>query len=129
MDFFSYDAGANNKTKRHVDEWLPIHAWTARQVRERIHESGVPHHWAYDIGMPRLSCRFCIFAPAAALITAGYYNRELLADYAGVERRTGHTFFPSCFPPSMTLNSVDAGSHASRRMLSSLSCLPFTHRA
>jgi len=77
---------------RVVDEWLPIHHWTTRQVWERIRASGVPYHFAYDLGMPRLSCRFCIFAPKAALVLAGRANPELLDKYVALEARIGHRF-------------------------------------
>ena len=52
----------------------------------------VPHHRAYDLGMPRLSCVLCIFAPRDALILAGLHNPALLADYVAVENQIGHTF-------------------------------------
>lgn len=50
------------------------------------------HHPAYDLGMPRLSCCFCIFSPRSALLLAGKHNPELLARYVEVERRIGHAF-------------------------------------
>ncbi len=78
--------------KRVVVTWLPIHDWTVAQVWARIKASGVPHHKAYDLGMPRLSCCFCIFAPPAALMLAGKHNPELLEEYVQVERSTGHDF-------------------------------------
>lgn len=77
---------------KHVDRWLPIHDWTVEQVWERIRASGVEHHEAYDKGMPRLSCCFCIMANKSALLVAGKNNPELLADYVAVERLTGHKF-------------------------------------
>lgn len=89
---FSYDKAASNKTRRHVDEWLPIHHWSTDEVWARIRESGVPYHFAYVLGMPRLSCVFCIFAPREALLIGGHQNPELLADYVAVEQRIGHTF-------------------------------------
>ncbi len=78
--------------KRLVMDWLPIHEWTDEQVWAHVKESGVPYHYAYDLGMPRLSCVFCIFAPRAALLVAGQHNPELLAEYVAVERETGHDF-------------------------------------
>lgn len=78
--------------KRHVDNWLPIQEWTDAQVWNSIHRSQVPYHKAYDLGMPRLSCVFCIFAPKPALMIAGHHNPELLNDYVDVERRINHTF-------------------------------------
>jgi 3'-phosphoadenosine 5'-phosphosulfate sulfotransferase (PAPS reductase)/FAD synthetase len=89
---FRHDDAASNKTKRDVDEWLPIHSWSEREVWKRIYDSGVPHHKAYDLGMKRLSCVFCVFAPRKALLIAGAHNPELLADYVAAEQRMGHTF-------------------------------------
>lgn len=77
---------------KHVDRWLPIHDWSADKVWARIRASGIPHHEAYDLGMPRLSCCFCILASKSALKVAGRHNPELLADYVAVERLTGHKF-------------------------------------
>lgn len=77
---------------REVWDWLPIHDWTEKQVWQAIAASGVPHHWAYDKGMPRLSCCFCIFAPRAALLIAGRENPELLDEYCRLEAEIGHTF-------------------------------------
>lgn len=77
---------------RQVWDWLPIHEWTLGQVWADIKASGVAHHQAYDLGMPRLSCAFCIFAPKAALMIAGKHNPELLQRYVDVERKIGHTF-------------------------------------
>jgi 3'-phosphoadenosine 5'-phosphosulfate sulfotransferase (PAPS reductase)/FAD synthetase len=89
---------------RYVDTWLPIHAWSTEQVWARIEAEGVPHHWAYDAGMPRLSCCFCFFAlqsrkskplPAEEQLLwliAGYHNRPLLREYVAVEQETGYTY-------------------------------------
>lgn len=82
----------NTNGRRQVDRWLPIHEWTVRQVWARIEKSGVRHHYAYDLGMPRLSCVFCIFAPEAALLVAGKHNPELLAEYVATEEKIDHTF-------------------------------------
>lgn len=88
---FSHNAKASNG-KRWVDTWLPIHAWSTEEVWARIKASGVKHHYAYDLGMPRVSCVFCIFAPPAALILAGKHNPALLDEYIAVEQRINHTF-------------------------------------
>lgn len=88
---YQRDAVASNG-KRDVWTWFPIFDWTVAQVWARIGMSGVRHHRAYDLGMPRLSCCFCIFAPVPALQLAGKHNPELLEAYVGVERRIGHTF-------------------------------------
>ncbi len=73
---FSFDKGSSStsrnprKAMRHVWAWLPVHAWTAEQVWADIRASGVPYHWAYDAGLPRLSCRFCVLASKSALVLA-----------------------------------------------------------
>jgi 3'-phosphoadenosine 5'-phosphosulfate sulfotransferase (PAPS reductase)/FAD synthetase len=88
---FERDEKASNG-RRAVDNWLPIHHWTTEQVWARIKASGVEHHRAYDLGMKRLSCVFCIFAPKSALLLAGEHNRSLLDEYVRVEQKIGHTF-------------------------------------
>lgn len=77
---------------REVWDWLPIHHWSEAEVWRSIRESGVPYHSAYDLGMPRLSCCFCIFAPRDALLISGRANQRLLDEYCAVEREIGHTF-------------------------------------
>ena len=81
----------SNKS-RTVMEYLPIHGWLEGKVWDTIKASGVPHHPAYDLGMRRLSCVFCIFAPKAALRIAGKHNPALLADYVALEKKIDHTF-------------------------------------
>lgn len=79
-------------SRRHIDTWYPIFDWTESEVWQRIRETGVPYHEAYDKGMPRLSCMFCVFAPPAALEIAGRANPGLLDEYIQVETEIGHTF-------------------------------------
>lgn len=88
---FQMDKLASNG-KRHVDTYYPIFDWTVEQVWARIRQSGVRYHYAYDLGMPRLSCVFCIFAPKAALVLAGKHNPALLDQYVAVEQQIGHKF-------------------------------------
>lgn len=78
--------------KRAVDTWLPIKWWSTEDVWRRIAQSGVEHHYAYDLGMPRLSCCFCIYASPEALLLAGYHNRAKLAEYVRVEQKIDHKF-------------------------------------
>jgi len=72
--------------------WLPIIDMTERQVWDTIKSNGLEYHRAYDLGMPRLSCAFCIFASKDALMVAGIANPELLNEYVAVEERTGYSF-------------------------------------
>lgn len=81
----------SNKS-REVHDWLPIHDWSTKKVWSTIKDNNLPYHQAYNLGMPRLSCVFCIFSPFDALVTAGYANRELLDEYVQVEQEIGHTF-------------------------------------
>ncbi len=86
---FGRDRATNGR--RHVDRWLPIHAWTADDVWDRIRTSGVEHHPAYDAGMPRLSCVFCVLASKPALTRAARLNPGLAEEYRSLEERIGHT--------------------------------------
>ena len=78
--------------KRLVHDWLPIHDWTTKDVWDTIKQNNLPYHNAYKLGMPRLSCVFCIFSPFDALVVAGIANPDLLDEYVEVERKIGHTF-------------------------------------
>lgn len=78
--------------KRTVMEWNPILYWKKEKVWKVIKQSGMPYHRAYDLGMPRLSCVFCVFAPKSALIIAGKENPELLQQFIDVEKEIGHEF-------------------------------------
>lgn len=79
-------------SRRIVDIWLPIHNWTEPEVWRDIWASGVRWHWAYDMGLPRLSCTLCILAPVTALVRAAILRLGLAKEYAGVEREIGHRF-------------------------------------
>lgn len=78
--------------KREVFDWLPIHDWSIAKVWDIIKNNNLPYHFAYDLGMPRLSCVFCIFSPFEALIIAGKHNPDLLDKYVLVEAKIGHNF-------------------------------------
>jgi 3'-phosphoadenosine 5'-phosphosulfate sulfotransferase (PAPS reductase)/FAD synthetase len=49
---FSHDDRASN-SRRHVDEWLPVHGWNVTQVWDRIEQAATRPHWVYLLGMPR----------------------------------------------------------------------------
>lgn len=78
--------------KRTVTEWLPIHDWSTSKVWSTIKGNGLPYHPAYDYGMPRLSCVFCVFSPKAALVLAAKKNPKLFVKYLNVEKKIGHKF-------------------------------------
>jgi 3'-phosphoadenosine 5'-phosphosulfate sulfotransferase (PAPS reductase)/FAD synthetase len=91
-----------------VETWLPIQFWKVGEVWAEIKAAGLPHHRAYDIGLPRLSCVFCIYAPRAALVLAGRHNKELLREYVRVEKEIGHTFRQD-LSLAEVLEAVEAG--------------------
>lgn len=72
-------------------EWLPIHHYTIRDVWETITGAGQKRHYAYDEGMSRLSCCFCIMASDADLKTAARLKPELAKTYIETEERLNFT--------------------------------------
>ncbi|WP_326581640.1 phosphoadenosine phosphosulfate reductase family protein (plasmid) [Actinacidiphila glaucinigra] len=70
---------------RHITTWRPIHHWSDRQVWQEIAQSGLPYHPAYDWGMRRLSCRFCVLACESDLVLSARLNPAKAAEYAAVE--------------------------------------------
>lgn len=91
---FYWNKHASNLTVRDTWNWLPIHGWSEDQVWADIRASGVPHHYAYDLGMPRLSCMFCIYAGKDALMLAAKHNPAAAAEYVRVETKIGFRFKP-----------------------------------
>jgi len=89
---YRYNTARSGKTIRSVYDWYPIFDMKETEVWDRIRKSGVPYHKAYDLGMPRLSCVFCVFASKHQLEIAGKHNPELLSEYVRVEDKIGHSF-------------------------------------
>lgn len=83
---FTHDAASSNKTRREVDQWLPIHGWTLEDVWADIHASGVPYHYAYDLGFPRVSCTLCVLASKSSLIRAAQLFPDRAARRIAVEQ-------------------------------------------
>ena len=88
----AYGPDSASNGRRTVTRWLPIFDWTEQQVWATIRESGVPYHPAYDAGMPRLSCVFCILSGERELRIAARLNPALAGEYIDLEERIGHTF-------------------------------------
>ena len=78
--------------KRLVHDYLPIHDWSVGKVWETIKSNGLPYSKCYELGLPRHSCIFCIFAPFNALVIAGKENPELLEQYVQTEKKINHSF-------------------------------------
>lgn len=89
MDNFTRESQTGTKV---VDRWYPIHRWHEKKVWETIAASGVPFHRAYSLGMRRLSCCFCIFAPKEDLMIAAVHNPTLFKVYLELEEKVGVPF-------------------------------------
>ena len=81
-----------SKAGRTWFEWLPIHTLTIDQVWKIIASVGQKPHWAYEAGMSRLSCSFCIMASAADLTLAAKLRPGLYRKYCQAERDMDQTF-------------------------------------
>lgn len=82
----------NSKAGRAWYDWLPIHGLHTLQVFTSIAVAGQDPHWAYQSGMTRLSCSFCIMASRADLKRAAELRPAMYARYCEVERAMDHTF-------------------------------------
>ena len=80
----------NSKANREWHDWLPIHDWKVGEVFEGIASVGQQPHFAYALGMSRLSCCFCIMASKADLTIAAQHNPEMYKRYVDLEKSTGH---------------------------------------
>lgn len=77
--------------KRKQFEWLPIHDLKINQVWETIASEKQLPHYAYSLGMTRLSCAFCIMASKSDLKISAQHNPELAKRYIEVEERLNFT--------------------------------------
>ena len=81
----------NSRAGRTWYDWLPIHHLTMQEVFAEIQAAGQQPHWAYQAGMTRLSCVFCIMASTQDLRTAAQLKPDLYRRYAELEQRLGFT--------------------------------------
>lgn len=81
----------NSVAGREWYDWLPIFELSESDVFTLIAEAGEKPHWAYEAGMSRLSCVFCIMAKLSDLQTAARLKPDLYRRYVGLERSIGHT--------------------------------------
>jgi 3'-phosphoadenosine 5'-phosphosulfate sulfotransferase (PAPS reductase)/FAD synthetase len=88
----SYEWDSASSSRRTIHRWLPIHEWSVEEVWETIASEGTPYHEAYDLGMSRFSCSFCIMANIHDLRIAAKARPKLLAEYVRIERKIQHTF-------------------------------------
>ena len=83
-----------SSSSRQVSNYLPVHDWTGDDIWQYIDSRGLPAHYAYALGMPRLSCSFCIYANENALVIAGHERPDLLDRMIQMEDDMDHTFKP-----------------------------------
>lgn len=81
----------NSKAGREWYDWLPIHGWKIGEVFRAIEVAGQKPHWAYEAGMSRLSCCFCIMSSAEDLTIAARLKPDLYRTYVETEKRLGFT--------------------------------------
>lgn len=86
---------ANSRAGREWYDWLPVHDMLEGEVFDAIRDAGQSPHWAYNAGMSRLSCCFCIMSSTADLTTAAKLNPDLYRRYVATERRLDFTLSPS----------------------------------
>lgn len=86
-------------------EWLAIHDMLLPEVWETIDSAGQKRHYAYDQGMSRLSCCFCIMASDSDLKTAGKLQPDLAARYIAKEKELNFTLSMSRRPLEKIINS------------------------
>lgn len=85
----------NSKNGREWYDWLPIFEWDIESVWAEIESVGQKRHYAYDLGMSRLSCVFCIMSNKADIRIAAKNNPELFKRYVETEERLGFTLLMS----------------------------------
>lgn len=81
-----------SKAGRTVYNWMPIFDMLVDEVFATIKACGQKPHAAYQAGMSRLSCCFCILANKSDLQTAARLKPDLYAEYVALEKKIGHTF-------------------------------------
>jgi len=96
---------ANSSKFRKQYEWLPIHDMKIGEVWNTLKAANQKRHWAYDKGMSRLSCCFCIMASEADLKTAAILKPELAARYIEVEERLNFTMSMAKIPLKQIIHS------------------------
>lgn len=104
MKTFQFMPGKSAKHRTQF-EWLPIHDMKLEDVWNTITESGQKRHYAYDLGMTRLSCCFCIMGSTADLKIAAKHNPELAQRYIDKEEELNFTMSMSKIPLKQIINS------------------------
>lgn len=86
-------------------EWLPVHDMLIDQVFAGIATERQVPHYAYGLGMSRLSCKFCIMSNDRDLKIAAKHDPELAEHYCLTEERLDFTMSMSQRPLRQIINS------------------------
>jgi 3'-phosphoadenosine 5'-phosphosulfate sulfotransferase (PAPS reductase)/FAD synthetase len=81
----------NSKAGREWYDYLPIHKWSEAEVYGEISNAGEAVHWAYHMGMDRLSCQFCIMASTEDLKVAATLAPENYKKVVDLEKKINYT--------------------------------------
>lgn len=87
---FSFKPG-NSAKHRQQYEWLPIHGLLIGEVWKGIAEAKQEPHYAYGLGMSRLSCKFCIMSNDEDLKIAAKHDPALAEHYCVTEEKLNFT--------------------------------------
>lgn len=82
----------NSKAGREWYDWLPIHDMLIGEVFSTIKEASQEAHWAYSVGMERLSCCFCIMSSKKDLQIAAKHNPDIFDSIVAMEKKIDKTF-------------------------------------
>lgn len=95
--------------RRTIRAWHPVLNMAESRVWDLHQRTGLPYHPAYDQGMSRLSCSFCVLAAHNDLIRACQLRPELAQTYADLEWEIG-----DAFKPGLTMLEAIARAHKVR---------------
>lgn len=79
------------KLARHVDHWRPVLDWSEQEVWDIIARWGVRPHPAYELGIGRTSCAFCIFGSPDQFATLKQIDPAGFAQLVYFEADMKHT--------------------------------------
>lgn len=86
-------------------EWMPIFNMLLEEVWDTIRNAGQLPHYAYGLGMKRLSCVICIMACDSDIKIGAKHNPKLAQRYIEEEERLNFTLSMSQRPLKEIINS------------------------
>lgn len=104
------DYDSPNFNKRVVYDFFPLVNISDEESFSIIERNGQVPHYAYDLGVKKLSCHFCIRGSKNDLTISAKERPELLERFLQAERETNHTMFYSNFEPISLLEMIEVDS-------------------